>query len=168
MTMTIAENGRSATNFTALVADADKAGLTDLLIGPGPYTDFAPSNDAFAVADPQAMAELMLPANQGHLANLLKAHVVAGLYTSADLENVIGSGTVVNANGANMQIMDGVIELENLAGTSAHLFVRLNGDQFDISADPADEIRAQIIEADIMSSNGVVHVIDHVLSPVAH
>jgi uncharacterized surface protein with fasciclin (FAS1) repeats len=167
MNMTIAENGRDATNFTSLVAAADKAGLTDLLIGPGPYTVFAPSNDAFAVADPQVIADLMLPENQEHLANLLKAHVLPGLYTTADLEKVITSGQVVNAGDVNMMISDGVIDVQTLAGTSAHMFIRLNGDQFDISDDANNMIQAQIVEPDIMSSNGVVHVIDHLLSPVA-
>jgi uncharacterized surface protein with fasciclin (FAS1) repeats len=167
MNMTIAENGRSATNFTSLVAAADKAGLTELLMGPGPYTVFAPSNDAFAVADPQVIAELMLPENQEHLANLLKAHVIAGLYTSSDLEKVIGSGQVINANDVNMNINAGVIDVQTLAGSS-HMFIRLNGDQFDISDDANNMIQAQIVEADIMSSNGVVHIIDHLLSPVAY
>jgi uncharacterized surface protein with fasciclin (FAS1) repeats len=167
MNMTIAENGRSATNFTSLVAAADKAGLTDLLIGPGPYTVFAPSNDAFAVADPQAMAELMLPENQEHLANLLKAHVIAGLYTSADFEKIIGSGVVINANDVNLKVNAGVIDVQTLAG-STHMFIRLNGDQFDISDDANNMIQAQIIEPDVMSSNGVVHVIDHLLTPVAY
>jgi uncharacterized surface protein with fasciclin (FAS1) repeats len=168
MNMTIAENGRSATNFTSLVAAADKAGLTELLMGPGPYTVFAPSNDAFAVADPQVIAELMLPENQEHLANLLKAHVIAGLYTSSDLEKVIGSGMIIDANDVNMKINAGVIDVQTLAGTSAHMFIRLNGDQFDISDDANNMVQAQIVEADIMSSNGVVHIIDHLLSPVAY
>ncbi len=168
MNMTIAENGRSATNFTALVAAADKAGLTDMLMGPGPYTVFAPSNDAFAVADPQVIAELMLPENQAHLSDLLKAHVIAGLYTSADLEKVIGSGAVINASDVNMKIENGVINVQSLAGTAAHIFISLNGDEFDISGDANNMIQAQIIEADIMSSNGVVHIIDHLLSPVAY
>lgn len=168
MNMTIAENGRSATNFTTLVAAADKAGLTEMLMGPGPYTVFAPSNDAFAVADPQMIADLMLPENQEHLANLLKAHVIAGLYTSADLEKVIGANAIVNANEVNMMVEDGVINVQTLAGTSAHMFIRLNGDQFDISDDANNMVQAQIVEADIMSSNGVVHIIDHVLSPVAY
>lgn len=168
MNMTIAENGRSATNFTTLVAAADKAGLTEMLMGEGPYTVFAPSNDAFAIADPQMIADLMLPENQEHLANLLKAHVISGIYTSADLEKVIGSGEVINANDVNLKITDGVIDVQTLAGTSAHMFIRLNGDEFDISGDANNMVQAQIVEADIMSSNGVVHIIDHVLSPVAY
>lgn len=168
MNMTIAENGRSATNFTALVAAADAAGLTEMLMGPGPYTVFAPSNDAFAVADPQVIADLMLPENQEHLANLLKSHVIAGLYTSDDLKKIFGAGEVINANDVNMKFEDGMINVQSLAGTSAHMFINLNGDEFDISADANNMVQAQIVEADIMSSNGVVHIIDHLLSPVAY
>lgn len=168
MNMTIAENGRSATNFTTLVAAADAAGLTEMLMGPGPYTVFAPSNDAFAVADPQVIADLMLPENQEHLANLLKSHVIAGLYTSDDLKKIFGAGEVINANDVNMKFEDGMINVQSLAGTSAHMFINLNGDEFDISADANNMVQAQIVEADIMSSNGVVHIIDHLLSPVAY
>jgi uncharacterized surface protein with fasciclin (FAS1) repeats len=128
---------------------------------------FAPSNDAFAVADPQVIADLMLPENQEHLTNLLKAHVIPGLYTSADLEKIITSNSIINAGEVNMMVEGGVINVQTLAGTSAHMFIRLNGDQFDISDDANNMIQAQIVEADIMSSNGVVHVIDHLLAPVA-
>ncbi len=166
--MTIVENGQSATNFTALVSAANAAGLTETLMGPGPYTIFAPSNDAFAIADPAMLADLMLPENQEHLANLLKAHIIPGMYTAADLEKAIGAGMNVDAADNILKVTDGVIESESLAGTASHIFIRLNGDQFDISADQNDMAQAQIVEADFMSSNGVVHVIDKLLTPVAN
>jgi uncharacterized surface protein with fasciclin (FAS1) repeats len=166
--MTIVENGQSATNFTALVAAANAAGLTETLMGPGPYTVFAPSNEAFAVADSAMLAELMLPENIEHLANLLKAHIIPGMYTSADLEKAIGAGVNVDAADNILKVVDGVIESESLAGTASHIFIRLNGDEFDISADQNNMVQAVIVEADFMSSNGVVHVIDKLLSPVAN
>ena len=165
--MTLGENGKSASDFTTVMAAAEAAGLTEMLMGPGPYTIFAPSNEAFKVADPAMIADLMLPENREHLANFLQAHIISGLYTSADLEKAIGAGTNPDAADNILKVVDGVIESESLAGTASHIFIRLNGDEFDISADPANAVQAVIVTPDIMSSNGVVHVIDHVLSPVA-
>jgi uncharacterized surface protein with fasciclin (FAS1) repeats len=136
-------------------------------MGAGPYTVFAPSNDAFTIADPAMLADLMLPENREHLASLLKAHIIPGAYTSADLERAITSGMNPDAADNILKVTDGVIESESLAGASSHIFVTLNGDEFDISADPSNMVQAVIVEPDFMSSNGVVHVIDKLLSPVA-
>lgn len=166
--MTIVENGQSATNFTTLVSVANAAGLTETLMGPGPYTVFAPSNDVFAIADPAMLADLMRPENREHLANLLKAHIIPGLDTAADFEKAIGAGINVDAADNILKVVDGVIESDSLAGSASHIFIRLNGDQFDISADQSNMVQAQIVEADFMSSNGVVQVIDKLLIPVAN
>lgn len=166
--MTIAENGKSATNFTALVAAAEAAGLTEMLMGAGPYTVFAPSTDAFAVADPAMLADLMLPENREHLATLLKAHIVPGLYMAADFEKAIGAGQNTDAADVNLMVTDGVIDMDTLAGANGDIFVRLNGDKYEISGDMNNMTQATIVQADVMSSNGVIHVVGHVLMPVAN
>ena len=166
--MTLADNAMAASNFTTLVAAVQAAGLAETLMGEGPYTVFAPSNDAFAVADQAMIAELMLPENQEQLATLLKAHIVPGLYMAADFEKAIGAGQATDAADVNLMVTDGVASVDTLAGANADIFVGLNGDQFNVSGDMNNMVQARIVQADVMSSNGVIHVIDHVLMPVAN
>lgn len=166
--MTLADNAMAASNFTTLVAAVQAAGLAETLMGEGPYTVFAPSNDAFAIADQAMITELMLPENQEQLATLLKAHIVPGLYMAADFEKAIGAGTNTDAADVNLMVADGVINVDTLAGANGDIFISLNGDQYDISADANNMTQARIVEADVMSSNGVIHVIDNVLMPVAN
>lgn len=166
--MTLADNAMSASNFTTLVAAVQAAGLGETLMGEGPYTVFAPSNDAFAIADQAMIAELMLPENQEQLATLLKAHIVPGLYMAADFEKAVGAGQNTDAADGNLMVTDGVINMDTLAGANGDIFVSLNGDQYDISGDMSNMTQARIVQADVMSSNGVIHVIDHVLMPVAN
>lgn len=166
--MTLADNAMAASNFTTLVAAVQAAGLAETLMGEGPYTVFAPSNDAFAIADQAMIAELMLPENQEQLATLLKAHIVPGLYMAADFEKAIGAGQATDAADVNLTVMDGVASVDTLAGANADIFVGLNGDQFNVSGDMNNMVQARIVQADVMSSNGVIHVIDNVLMPVAN
>lgn len=166
--MTLADNAMSASNFTTRVAAVQAAGLAETLMGEGPHPVFAPSNDAFAIADQAMIAELMLPENQEQLATLLKAHIVPGLYMAADFEKAVGAGQNTDAADGNLMVTDGVINMDTLAGANGDIFVSLNGDQYDISGDMSNMTQARIVQADVMSSNGVIHVIDHVLMPVAN
>lgn len=161
-TKTIAENAMKVANFTTLVAAVEAAGLAPALMAEGPYTVFAPTNDAFvklgATAD-----ELMLPENREQLDRILKAHVVPGIITSEDinrlmLQNPGGLPPVVNS------IKGEVIEVDTLSQTD--LEIRKEGSNVYVSSTlGGTEEDIQVIQADIMNSNGVIHVIDGVLVP---
>ncbi len=135
----IVEIAASDARFTTLVAAVSKAGLVETLSGPGPFTVFAPTNDAFAalLADLGITAEELL-ANPD-LGKILTYHVVAGKVTAADVVK-LNKATTVNGK-------DIMIEVKN--GN-----VILNGS-------------IKVIITDIMASNGVIHVIDGVLLPPA-
>ncbi len=128
----IVETARAAGNFTTLLAAVDAAGLTDTLKGEGPFTVFAPTDEAFA-ALPAGTVEALL-ADPEKLASILTYHVVAGAVMSTDLSNMM----VATVNGAEI-----TINLDN--------GVMVND--------------AHVIAADIMATNGVIHVIDKVILP---
>ena len=113
------------------------AGLGETLSSAGPFTVFAPSNDAFAAVDPTVLAALLQPANKEHLVSVLKHHVVSGSVKSSAL-----------TNGQEVQTLDGKV---TVGVTDAG--VTVGG--------------AKVIGADVMASNGVVHVIDAVLIPAS-
>jgi transforming growth factor-beta-induced protein len=111
----------------------NSAGLADALRGPGPYTVFAPNNEAFAALGTDALNELNR--NPGSLQPILTYHVVPQLLLSEDLQ----TGEVATVNGAPLQV--------TVEGDT----VRVNG--------------ATVVTADLQAGNGVVHVIDQVLTP---
>lgn len=84
--------------FSTLVTAVTEAGLVDTLSGEGPFTVFAPTNDAFAALPPGALEALLLPANQAVLTQILTYHVVSGSLTSADLED----GAVPSVEGGDI------------------------------------------------------------------
>lgn len=139
-TLDIVDNAVKAPNVTTLVAAVGAAGLVDTLKGPGPFTVFAPTNDAFAALPAGTVDSLLLPANLADLQAILTYHVVAGTYTSADITDGMVLTTV---NGADLT--------------------------FDVAADGAVSINgnAMVETANVISSNGVTHVIDGVLLPPA-
>lgn len=121
----------------ATLADAVVAAdLVGTLQAPGPYTVFAPNNAAFEALGAQTLNDLLKPANQEQLANILTYHVVPGEAMAADLRN---GQTLRTAQGGTLKVKvaDGK--------------VMVNG--------------ATVITADVDASNGVVHVIDEVLTP---
>ena len=127
-------------NFNTLVAAVQAAGLEDTLRGTGPFTVFAPTDDAFAALPDGTLEDLLLPENKDKLAGILTYHVVAGAVPAAD---VLGqSQEVASVNGAPLRI-DGTV-----SGSTA---VKVND--------------ANVTAADITASNGVIHVIDKVLLP---
>ncbi len=132
----IPQVAKSAGQFTTLLAAVDAAGLTETLLGRGPYTLFAPTDEAFAKLPGGTVQELLKPENREKLRTILTYHVLAGRVTAAQARSVTSAETV--------------------AGQSVR--ITTNGDQLRIND-------AVVRIADIPASNGIVHVIDRVLLP---
>lgn len=127
--------------FTTLVAALSAAGLVDTLKGPGPFTVFAPTDDAFAALPAGTVDTLLLPENKDKLTSILTYHVVPGAVTS---DQVIGQRLNVATVQGDTVTVDGRQRKYGAA-------VRVND--------------ANVTQADIIASNGVIHVIDKVLLP---
>ncbi len=125
-----------ANDFTTLVAAVKAAGLAETLSGEGPFTVFAPTDDAFAAVGQDTLDSLLLPENKEKLAGILKYHVISGKVKAADL-----AGAVTEA-----ETLNGTVTVDGTDGVTV-----VNG--------------AKVIMADVKASNGVVHVIDTVLMP---
>ncbi len=132
---TIVDVAAGNPNFTTLVAAVQAAGLVDILSGPGPFTVFAPTNDAFAALPEGLLDALLLPENLATLQAILTYHAIAGEVPSSD----ITSGPVTMAQGEPAELV---------ADDNG---VTING--------------ISVIAADVAASNGVIHVIDAVLVP---
>lgn len=146
---TIVENASKADNLTTLVAAVKAAGLVDTLSSPGPFTVFAPTDDAFAKLPDGTVATLVEPENKALLTKILTYHVVAGKVTAADLVGLIkkggGKAMVKTVQGGTLTATvgaDGTVMLTDEKGGMAH-----------------------VTQTDVMQSNGVVHVIDTVVMP---
>lgn len=135
----IVANAMNANNVTTLVAAVKAADLVATLQGAGPFTVFAPTNDAFNKLPAGTVDTLLKPENKAKLQKILKYHVVAGKYTSADLKD-----------GMTLKTVEG----ENLTVTQKDGKWWVNG-------------TAMVEIPDVMSSNGVTFVIDTVLMPKA-
>ncbi|SLN61669.1 Immunogenic protein MPT70 precursor [Roseivivax jejudonensis] len=134
--MNIVETAQDAGNFSTLLAAAESAGLVETLTGEGPYTVFAPTDEAFEALPDGTVDELLMEENQDQLTSILTYHVVPGAVMSADLS-------------------DGM-EAETVEGSS--VTVSIDGDTVMVGD-------ATVTQADIEASNGVIHVIDTVLMP---
>jgi len=132
----IVDTAMAADDFNTLVAAVAAAGLVDTLKGPGPFTVFAPTDAAFADLPAGTVDTLLMPENQTDLANILTYHVVPSAVLSTGLSDGM---EVVTVNG----------EILTIGVTDAG--VTVNG--------------ANVVTADIQTSNGVIHVIDSVLLP---
>ncbi|WP_435418428.1 fasciclin domain-containing protein [Parerythrobacter aurantius] len=133
---------------TTLVAAVQAAGLVDTLANGGPFTVFAPTDAAFAKLPNGTVATLVKPENKGTLTNILTYHVVSGKVGSADLL------ALIKKHG-------GTATIETLAG--GKLTARLSGDTIVIT-DAAGRATA-VSQADVKTSNGVIHVTDGVFLP---
>ena len=122
--------------FTTLVAAVKAAGLVDTLKGPGPFTVFAPTNEAFAKLPSGTVENLLKPENKAQLVAVLTYHVVPGKVMSADLAGKKLSTATVQGSMVDIDAMSGVM-VDN----------------------------ANVIGADIVADNGVIHVIDTVILP---
>ena len=146
--MTIVENAANSPIHTTLVAAVQQAGLVDTLNGEGPYTVFAPTDEAFGMISDESLTTLMMDENKEQLAQILTCHVVATNAMSDAIAGMIaddgGTHPVPTVGGCTLQAeMDGdMITLTDENGRSA-----------------------TVTTADVRQSNGVIHVIDRVLLP---
>lgn len=138
---TIAENAPNAPNLSTLVTAAQAAGIVETLAGPGPFTVFAPDNAAFEALPAGTVDTLLEPANREQLTTVLTYHVVPAALTSADL-----------TNGTTLTTVEG-----------SPLTVGVSGGTVTITDEQGNA--ATVTQADVLQSNGVVHVIDTVLMP---
>ena len=148
-TKNIIENAVNSADHTTLVAAVKDAGLVDALMGPGPFTVFAPVNAAFDALPPGTVETLLKPENKATLTKILTAHVVAGDFTTADIAAKAKTSK------------DGYFNMKTLSGDALSAKVK-NGKVyvFDESGNAA-----VITIADVDQSNGVIHVINKVLLP---
>ena len=145
---TIVENASAASNLTTLVAAVKAAGLVETLSGAGPFTVFAPTNDAFAKLPAGTVDSLVKPAAKADLTKILTYHVVAGKMTAADLTAAIKAG----GGKAELTTVQGAKLTATEAGGTITLTDAKGG-------------KSTVTQGDVTQSNGVVHVIDTVLMP---
>ncbi len=131
----IVDTATEAGDFSTLLAAAEAAGLVETLKGDGPFTVFAPTDDAFAALPDGTVDSLLLPENKDQLTSILTYHVVPGKVMSGDLSDGMTAETV---QGSEVTI-----------GTEGGVTVN----------------DANVVTADIEASNGVIHVIDGVIMP---
>ncbi len=131
----IVDTAVAAGSFKTLVAAVQAADLVETLKSAGPFTVFAPTDDAFAKLPPAVIQDLLKPENKAKLQGILTYHVVAGKVLAADVVKLT-SATTVQGQSVTINAKDGV---------------KVNG--------------ATVVKADIGCSNGVIHVIDTVILP---
>ena len=132
----IIDTAVSAGSFNTLVTAVKAAGLVETLKGEGPFTVFAPTDDAFAKLPAGTLDSLLLPQNKDKLASILTYHVVAGKVMAEDVV-VLSKAQTVNGQSVKITVMNGKVMVDN----------------------------ANVIKTDIECSNGVIHVIDAVILP---
>jgi uncharacterized surface protein with fasciclin (FAS1) repeats len=146
----IIENAVNSKDHTTLVAAVKAAGLVETLQGPGPFTVFAPTNTAFGKLPAGTVENLIKPENKAVLTGILTYHVVPGRMTAGALMKAIKEG-------------GGVARLKTVAGSE--LTVKQAGPGRLEVADAKGDVAA-ITTADVLQSNGVIHVVDTVLLPM--
>jgi uncharacterized surface protein with fasciclin (FAS1) repeats len=145
----IVENAVNSRDHTTLVAAVKAAGLVETLSGPGPFTVFAPTNAAFAKLPAGLVQTALKPENKAMLQSVLTYHVVPGLLTAADLMQRIsaggGSARLTTAQGGTLtaRMMGNRVMIVDAKGGMAH-----------------------VTQANVMQSNGVIHVTDAVSMPM--
>lgn len=144
----IVENAVNSADHTTLVAAVTAAGLVDTLASPGPFTVFAPVNDAFAALPAGTVDTLLLPENKDALTKVLTAHVVAGDLKAADLI----AEAAANGGTATLTTVSGDTLTFAVEGGAAVVTDESGG-------------KATVTIADVDQSNGVIHVVDKVLLP---
>ena len=132
----IVDTAVAAGSFKTLAAALKAAGLVETLKGPGPFTVFAPTDDAFAKLPAGTVENLLKPENREKLRAVLTYHVVPGKVTAAQVSR-INSAKTVQGSDAKIAVSGGKVMIDE----------------------------ANVIKADVMAKNGVIHVIDSVIMP---
>ena len=132
----IVETAVAAGSFTTLAKALDAAGLVETLKGPGPFTVFAPTDEAFAALPAGTVESLLKPENKAKLQAVLTYHVVAGSVRAADVVK-LKSAKTVNGQSVTIKTANGGVTIDG----------------------------AKVVKADIETSNGVIHVINKVILP---
>lgn len=132
----IVDTAAEAGSFETLVAAVKAAGLVETLKGEGPFTVFAPTDEAFAALPAGTVEDLLKPENKDKLVAVLTYHVVPGKVMSSDIAGKMVSPETVQGSTVDIDATSGV---------------KIDG--------------AKVVSADIMASNGVIHVIDRVILP---
>jgi uncharacterized surface protein with fasciclin (FAS1) repeats len=145
----IVQNAVNSKDHTTLVAAVKAAGLVDTLSSPGPFTVFAPTNAAFAKLPAGTVDNLLKPENKDMLVKVLTYHVVPGRMTAVNLMKAVKDG-------------EGAAKLKTVAGEE--IWVKQAGPGKLTITDSKGDV-AMVTIADVLQSNGVIHVIDAVLLP---
>jgi uncharacterized surface protein with fasciclin (FAS1) repeats len=124
-----------AGSFNTLVAAVKAAGLVETLQGPGPFTVFAPTDEAFAKLPKGTVEDLLKPENKAKLVGILTYHVVPGKVMAADVKTM--NAKTVNGKELSIKVADGKVTVDN----------------------------ATVVKTDVAAKNGVIHVIDTVVLP---
>jgi uncharacterized surface protein with fasciclin (FAS1) repeats len=148
-TKNIIQNAVNSADHTTLVAAVKAAGLVDTLQSQGPFTVFAPTNDAFAKLPQGTVQSLLKPENQESLKKVLTYHVVLGRWSAADLVKRIKAG-------------NGSAELSTVEGGKLWATLHM-GKHIMLKDEKGGEVLVTI--PDVFQSNGVIHVVDGVLLP---
>ena len=133
----IVDTAASAGSFKTLVAAIEAAGLAETLKGPGPFTVFAPTDEAFAKLPAGTVETLLKPENKEKLVQILTYHVVPGKVMSGDVAGKSTEAKTVEGTMLQVDAMDGAVMVDE----------------------------ARVVQADIAADNGVIHVIDTVVMP---
>jgi uncharacterized surface protein with fasciclin (FAS1) repeats len=144
----IVENAVNSKDHTTLVAAVKAAGLVETLMSAGPFTVFAPTNAAFNLLPAGTVETLVKPENKGKLTGILTYHVVAGSLDTKVIDEKIKAG-------------DGKAELSTVAG--GKLWIMKKGKKYMLKDENGG--MATVTIGNVYQSNGVIHVIDHVLLP---
>lgn len=147
-TKNIIENAVNSKDHTTLVAAVKAAGLVETLQSAGPFTVFAPTNDAFAKLPAGTVDTLLKPENKATLTTVLTYHVIAGKFSSADVAKAIKAG-------------NGTAEFKTVQG--GKLLAMMEGKDVILKDEKGGTAKITIM--DVNQSNGVIHVIDTVLMP---
>ena len=146
----IVENAVNSKDHTTLVTAVKAAGLVDTLAGSGPFTVFAPTNAAFSKLPAGTVETLVQPQSKSMLTSVLTYHVVPGRYTSRDLMAAVKQG-------------GGQAMLKTAQGGTLTVLPGRSGKSLFVSDAKGNTSRVTI--ADVMQSNGVIHVVDTVVMP---
>ena len=147
-TKNIVENAVNSKDHTTLVAAVKAAGLVETLESAGPFTVFAPTNEAFDMLPNGTVESLLKPENKDKLTGILTYHVVAGRLGAKEITDLIKAG-------------NGTAELKTVAG--GKLWAMMKGNKIILKDENGG--MATVTIKNVYQSNGVIHVIDHVLLP---